>query len=376
MEKRLYLSPPHMCGKELEFVKNAFDANWIAPAGPDITAFENEMCLYTGSSHAVALSSGTAALHLALQLCGVGPGDDVICSTFTFAGSVFPVHYLGANPIFIDSEQKSWNMDPDLLERAIKESLSVNKKPAAVIVVHLYGQSADMSNLMRICQKYNIPLIEDAAESVGSFFGDRHTGTFGRFGVFSFNGNKIITTSGGGMLIGIEKDDIDKARHLSTQAREPFPYYEHEIVGYNYRMSNILAAIGRGQLTALEERVERRRQIFEAYNQRFDDIQGISMMPVVTWGRPNYWLTCIQVDTINTNVIPETLRLALESENIESRPVWKPMHLQPVFRTCRAYLNGVSDGIYSMGLCLPSGSSITESEIDNVASVIIKCMKR
>lgn len=370
MNKRIYLSPPHMGGAELELVKKVFESNWIAPVGPDITAFENELCSYTGSENAVALTSGTAAIHLALQLCGVKPGEYVLCSTFTFAGSVFPVRYVGAEPVFIDSEKKSWNMDPELLEKAIVSLRAEGKKIAAVIAVHLYGQSADIQQIATICTTYDIPLIEDAAESVGGRFAGQHTGTFGRFGVFSFNGNKIITTSGGGMLIGKHKEDIDRARHLSTQARDDFPYYEHTAIGYNYRMSNVLAAIGRGQLLVLEEHIARRKEIFLMYQDAFLRLAGIDMMPIAAWGRSNYWLSAILLNPEKNRCTPEMLRNALERENIESRPLWKPMHLQPVFRGCRSFLTGVSEAAFVCGLCLPSGSALTDSAIERVVQVV------
>lgn len=376
MNKRIYLSPPHMGGHELSAINDVFASNWIAPVGPDITAFEKEMCDYTEAPYAVALSSGTAAIHLALLLCGVRPGDDVLCSTFTFAGSVFPVRYCGAVPVFIDSERTSWNMDPELLETVIRERTKSGKKPSAVIAVHLYGQSADIRRIAEICERFAINLIEDAAESVGGFFEGKHTGTFGRFGVFSFNGNKIMTTSGGGMLIGKNREDIKRARYLSTQAREDLPYYEHLTIGYNYRMSNVLAAIGRGQLKTLEKHILRRKEIFNFYNETFASLDAIEMMPIASWGRPNYWLTCILLDKEKTDVTPEGLRLALETERIESRPLWKPMHLQPVFRDAKIYSKGVSDRLFEQGLCLPSGSSLTQEQLNAITKVVKKCLAK
>jgi len=371
VNKRIYLSPPHMGGAELELVKKVFESNWIAPVGPDITAFESEICAYTGAENAVALTSGTAAIHLALQLCNVKQGDVVLCSTFTFAGSVFPVKYLGAEPVFIDSESQSWNMDVELLEKAIVELRAEGKTVAAVIAVHLYGQSADIEQIATICSSYDIPLIEDAAESVGGFYGKQHTGTFGRFGVFSFNGNKIMTTSGGGMLVGKQKADIDKARFLSTQARDDFPYYEHTHIGYNYRMSNVLAAIGRGQLQVLEKHISRRQQVFQLYQDFFSTNGLAQMMPIASWGRPNYWLSCI---VLKNREQSETLRLSLEAENIESRPLWKPMHLQPVFKGCSAYLSGVAESAFYHGLCLPSGSGLSNEGILRITTIVQKVL--
>ncbi len=370
MNKRLYLSPPHMGGDELESVKKAFASNWIAPVGPDINAFEEAMCDYTGSAYAVALTSGTAAIHLALILLGVQPGDDVFCSSFTFAGSAFPISYLQATPVFIDCEASSWNMDPELLRAAIKERGAGGKRPGAVIAVHLYGQSADVTSIHSVCAEYGIPLIEDAAESLGAFCGGAHTGTLGEFGILSFNGNKIITTSGGGMLIGKDKSKLDKARHLSTQARDQFPWYEHSEVGYNYRMSNIIAAIGCGQLKVIEDRVNKKRVIYDYYKSRLEAIDGISLIPRDVHGRGNCWLTCITVDPERCKFTPEDLRLALEQENIESRPLWKPMHLQPVFASAPTFVNGVSEGLYNTGLCLPSGTAMNKEDIERIVSII------
>ena len=368
--KRIYLSPPHMGGKELAAVCRVFDENWIAPVGPDINRFEEVLCSYTGARYAVALSSGTAAIHLALQLCGVRAGDDVFCSSFTFAGSAFPIVYLNANPVFIDSEVSSWNMDPELLRKALKERSRQGKCPGAVIVVHLYGQSANVLELAGICDEFSVPLIEDAAESLGAFCGETHTGVMGEFGVFSFNGNKIITTSGGGALIGKDKEKIEKARYLSTQARDPQPYYEHSTVGYNYRLSNICAAIGCGQMEVLEERVEQKRQIYQFYKKSLSQINGVSLIPIDVYGRGNCWLTAIMLDQKSIGVEPETIRLVLEQNNIESRPLWKPMHLQPVFRRYPSYLNGVSESIFSNGLCLPSGTGLNLENLNRIYEII------
>jgi pyridoxal phosphate-dependent aminotransferase EpsN len=370
MKQRIFLSPPHMSGEELLYVEDVFASNWIAPAGPDIQAFEQKVCEYTGASHAVALSSGTAAIHLALLVSGVGEGDDVFCSTFTFAGSVFPVTYCGANLALVDSEKQSWNMDPNLLCEAIEETIRKGRTPKAVIVVHLYGQSANVGEIRQICDKYNIILIEDAAESLGAYYQVKHTGILGDFGIFSFNGNKIITTSGGGMLIGRNHELVEKARFLSTQARDPYPFYQHSHIGFNYRMSNVLAAIGRGQINVIEERVRRRREIYEFYKQTLGERDGISMMPIDCYGRSNCWLSCILIDYNITKKTPEDLRVALEQKNIESRPLWKPMHLQPVFNNVDRYINGTSEQLFSTGLCLPSGTQMTDNQLDFIVQEI------
>lgn len=372
---RLFLSPPHMSGMELRYVQEAFSSNWIAPAGPDLELFEQEVCRYTGAKGAVALSSGSAAIHLALRVAGVQEGDDVYCSSFTFAGSAFPITYLKANPVFIDSEPDSWNMDPGLLRDALKERTAGGKRPGAVLVVHLYGQSASVAVIKEICDEFGVVLIEDAAESLGAYCGDKHTGTVGDYGVFSFNGNKIITTSGGGMLIGNDAAKLHLARHLSTQARDPFPYYEHTTVGYNYRMSNIAAAIGRGQLSVIGERVTRRREIYDSYKKRLAQIDGISLIPRDINGRGNCWLTCIVLDPLAIHTTPEELRLALETNNIESRPLWKPMHLQPVFASLPAYTHGVSERLFRTGLCLPSGTAMGEEDLERVISALYQYIR-
>jgi pyridoxal phosphate-dependent aminotransferase EpsN len=338
--------------------------------GPMIDAFENEIRGYTGANAAVALSSGTAAIHLALILCGVKPGDQVLCSTFTFAGSAFPVTYLGATPVFVDSEKRSWNMDPELLEQAIKERAKAGSKPKACIVVHLYGQSADLDPIADICARHGVSLIEDAAESLGALYKGRHTGTVAPLGVLSFNGNKLITTSGGGMLLGHDPDTIARARSLATQARDNAPHYEHSRVGYNYRMSNILAAIGRGQLTVVEDRVSRKREIFDWYRTNLADLAGIDFMPEPDYGRANRWLTCITLDPARAGVSAEQVRRALEERNIEARTLWKPMHLQPVFASCPAFPNGVSQRLFETGLCLPSGTALAGHDLRRIAACI------
>ena len=373
---RLYLSPPYLTGAEMEFVKEAMASNWIAPLGPMVDAFESEIASYTGANNAVAVSSGTAAIHLALVLLGVKPGDEVICSSFTFAGSAFPIVYVGATPIFVDSEERSWNMSPELLEKAIIDRIRKGKKPAAAIIVHLYGQSADLDPLLEICARYGVPVIEDAAESLGGLYKGKHTGTLGAFGVLSFNGNKIITSSGGGMLLCRDAETARRAKFLATQARENFPYYEHCEVGYNYRMSNIVAAIGRGQLATIEDRVHKRRAIFDCYVRELGGLPGLVFMPEPAWGRSNRWLTCLVIDPLRAGATNEAIRAALEKENIESRPLWKPMHLQPIFKNNPVYANGVSQRLFEQGLCLPSGTAMHEDDIRRVSSLVKICLGR
>jgi pyridoxal phosphate-dependent aminotransferase EpsN len=370
--QRIYLSPPHMSGREIDFVKEAMASNWIAPLGPMVDEFEREVCGYTGAKNALALSSGTAAVHLALMLLGVEAGDEVVCSSLTFAGSAFPIVYLGATPVFVDSEAASWNMDPDLLDKAIADRTKKGKKPRAAVVVHCYGQSAHMDAIMEVCGRHGVAVVEDAAESLGALYKGRHTGTIARLSVLSFNGNKIITTSGGGMLLGHDAAEIGRAKYFATQARENLPHYEHCSIGYNYRMSNIVAAIGRGQLTAMDKRVARKRALFDSYKNELSGLPGIGFMPEPLWSRSNRWLTCITLDEKACAATPEQIRCALERENIESRPFWKPMHLQPVFKNCPAYTNGISEGLFSRGLCLPSGTAMTESDFAR----IIGCIKR
>ncbi len=370
MPKRIYLSPPHMGADELELLIDAFKSNWIAPLGPHVDAFEKEMGHYLNIPYAAALSSGTAAVHLALILSGVRAGDEVLCQSFTFAGSANPIVYQQAQPIFIDSETASWNMDPNLLEAAIKERIKKGKKPKALIVVHLYGQPAQMEAVTHLCNRYEIPLIEDAAEALGSVYQGKKAGTLGRFGILSFNGNKIITTSGGGMLVAREKESIDRARFLATQARDEAPHYEHSHIGYNYRLSNLLAAVGRGQLRVLEERVRRKREIFNFYHNRLGKIEGIAFQPELPQSRSNRWLTAITIDPQKTGCTREDIRLSLEAENIESRPLWKPMHLQPVYRDTPAYVNGVSERLFEQGLCLPSGTALSDDDLDRICRII------
>ena len=367
---RIYLSPPHMSGLEEQFVRETFASNWIAPLGPQVDAFEAEFAAAVGAPYALALSSGTAALHLALLLASVGPGDEVLVSTLTFSASANPIIYLGAKPVFIDSERVSWNMDPALLEETLVARARAGKLPKAVIPVHLYGQSADMDPILAACHRYGVTVIEDAAEALGATYKGRAPGSLGWAGIYSFNGNKIITTSGGGMLVSGDKGLIDHARKLATQARDPAPYYQHSEIGYNYRMSNVLAAIGRGQLQVLAERVRRKREISAAYRQALDDLPGIAFMPEAAWGRATRWLTCITVDPAEFGADREAIRLALEAEDIESRPLWKPMHLQPVFAGCKVVGGSVAAGLFERGLCLPSGTSLTDADLARVADVV------
>lgn len=374
--RRIHLSTPHMSGYEQRFVQEAFDTNWIAPAGPHIEAFEREFCEIVGASHAVAVSSGTAAIHLGLICLGVSQGDEVFVSTLTFAGSVNPIIYLGAQPVFIDSERRSWNMDPDQLSEALRDRARKNRLPKAVIVVHLYGQSADMQAIKELCDQYGVPILEDAAEALGSTYHGKSPGTFGRCGIFSFNGNKIITTSGGGMLVSEDEGLVAHARKLSTQARDPAPHYQHSEVGYNYRLSNVCAGIGRGQLRVLEDRVQARRKNFEFYYNALADIPGVEFMPEAPWGRHTRWLTTLTIEPDKFGVDRETVRRALEEANIESRPVWKPMHLQPVFRGYECFGGEVSEDLFTRGLCLPSGSNLTEEDLQRVVEVIQTCARK
>jgi dTDP-4-amino-4,6-dideoxygalactose transaminase len=352
-----------MGGTEQKYIKEAFDTNWISPLGANVDAFEESLARYCEVKHAAALSSGTAAIHLALIILGVGYGDEVIASSFTFSATINPIVYLGAIPILVDSEPGTWNMSPDLLETAIKDRLSKGKRPKAIIPVHLYGMPADLRKIMEIANRYEIPVIEDAAESLGSRFDNKPVGSFGKMGVLSFNGNKIITTSGGGALISNDKEMISKARFLATQARDNAPHYQHSQIGYNYRMSNVLAGIGRGQMEVIDERVKRRRDIFFYYREHLGKCDGITLLeePDESFFS-NHWLTSILIDHSKTGISREELQKKLEKENIETRPLWKPMHLQPVFSSCPAYLNGVSQELFTTGLCLPSGSNLTDED--------------
>jgi len=370
MASRLYLSPPYLSGEEQAFVQEALASGWIAPLGPQVEAFEREFAETVGVPYALALSSGTAALHLALIEAGVQAGDEVAVSTLTFAASAFPIVYLGARPVFIDSERQSWNMDPDLLAEWLNQRARVGRLPKAVVLVHLYGQSANILPIQELCQRYGIALVEDAAEALGATYCGKAPGTFGLAGIYSFNGNKIITTSGGGMLVSHDERLIAHARKLATQAREPFPYYEHAEIGYNYRLSNLLAAVGRAQLHTLEQRVQKRRWIFEQYRLHLQHLPGVEFMPEAPWGQCTRWLSVILLDPNEFGATPETVRLALEAENIESRPIWKPLHLQPVFAGCETVGGAVAEDLFRRGLCLPSGTGMTEADIERVVEVI------
>jgi pyridoxal phosphate-dependent aminotransferase EpsN len=359
-----------MCGEELALLQDAFASNWIAPLGPHVDAFERELAVKAGVSHACALSSGTAGLHLSLVVLGVEAGDEVFTSTLTFSATANAIAYVGARPVFIDADRASWNLDPGLLEEALVARARAGRLPKAVIAVDLYGQCADYDAILAACRRYDVPVVEDAAEALGATYQGRPAGSLGAMGVFSFNGNKIITTSGGGMLVSERKDWIDRARFLATQAREPAPHYEHSTIGYNYRMSNLLAAVGRGQLRALESRVTARRANFEAYRNALSDVPGLSFMPEPSYSRGNRWLTCIQVEPAAFGATREDIRLHLESLDIESRPVWKPMHLQPVFKDCPCVGGAVAAELFDKGLCLPSGSSLQPQELLRVAEEV------
>ncbi|GHH97711.1 putative pyridoxal phosphate-dependent aminotransferase EpsN [Neobacillus kokaensis] len=366
VEKRILLSPPHMSGREMHYINEAIETNWIAPLGPNVDAFESDLAELTGINGAVAVSSGTAAIHLALLLLGVKKGDLVFCSSLTFVASANPILYQGAEPVFIDSEPETWNMSPSALECAFLDASAAGRLPKAVIIVNLYGQSARMEELVSICNQYNVPIIEDAAESLGALYKGKASGTFGEFGIYSFNGNKIITTSGGGMLISNNVEALNKARFLATQAKDLAPYYQHSKLGFNYRMSNILAGIGRGQLKVLDERVMARRTIFNRYQEELADISAISFMPEMPQTFSNRWLTALTIHEETAGLTAAKVLEVLESENIEARHVWKPLHLQPLFEQCKYYLhNGnenISEKLFQTGICLPSGSNMTRDD--------------
>ncbi|MCH8568145.1 MAG: aminotransferase class I/II-fold pyridoxal phosphate-dependent enzyme [Balneolales bacterium] len=372
VQPKIWLSSPHMGGQELDFIHQAFESNWIAPLGPNVDGFEKDICSFTNSANAAVLTSGTAAIHLALVLAGVKEGDEVLCQSFTFSASANPITYCGATPVFIDSEKKTWNICPEALEVAIKDRLRKGRKPAAVIYVHLYGMPALVDEIQTICDNYGIPLIEDAAEALGSEYKGEKCGTFGFLSALSFNGNKIITTSGGGALLGRDAGLIAKARFLATQARDQAPHYQHSHIGYNYRMSNISAGIGRGQMLVLKDRVSQRRANFERYRSFFAGYEGIQVQtePDESFFS-NRWLSCILVDpNKNHGVTREIIRLALEEKNIEARPLWKPMHMQPVFSGCAYYGSGVSEQLFEQGLCLPSGSNLEEEDFTRIFEVL------
>ena len=372
-QPRIYLSSPHMSGDELPLIREAFDTNWIAPLGPHVEGFERELAERIGVSAALALNSGTAALHLGLRLLGIGAGDRVFCSSFTFIASVSPVVWLGAKPVFIDSDPETWNMSPQALRQAFNDRLRTGKLPKAVVIVNLYGQSANYAELKAICDAYSVPVIEDAAESLGAVYQGKASGTIGAFGILSFNGNKIITTSGGGMLISNNLQAIAKARFLSTQARDCAPHYQHSEMGYNYRMSNILAGIGRGQLQVLDDRVKTRRAIFARYREELS-LPGIEFMPEYGGNFSTHWLSALTIDPAVTGISASDVIKKLSAENIESRPIWKPMHRQPVFRGYDYYPHekgfSVSDRLFAQGLCLPSGSSLSEADQTMIIGII------
>lgn len=371
MDYKIYLSPPDMSGREMKYIQEAFDTNWIAPVGPNIDAFEAELCQYTGSKHALAVSSGTAALHLALLALGIGRDDIVLCQSLTFAATANPIMYVGATSVFIDSEPVSWNMCPNALEDAITHYLNAGKKPKAVIVVHLYGMPVILDEILYLCKKYDIPLIEDAAEALGSEYQSRKVGTFGDIGILSFNGNKIITTSGGGVILSDNAKYIDKARFLATQAREPAAHYEHREVGYNYRMSNVCAGIGRGQLEVIGERVLQRRGNFQFYQHALSSIPAIRFQDGLNGMFSNRWLTALVVE--NRNVTACDIQNALLKHHIESRPVWKPMHCQPVYKTLPRFGGSVSEEFFSHGVCLPSGSNLSDDDRALIARIVCGC---
>jgi dTDP-4-amino-4,6-dideoxygalactose transaminase len=379
IDSPILLSSPHISDQEQTLVADAFRSNWIAPLGPHVDGFEADICAWVGGGHAAATSSGTAAIHLALRLLGVGPGDEVFCSSLTFVASANPILYQGATPVFIDCEPESWNMSPPALEAAFREADRRGQLPRAVIVVNLYGQSADVDRLLAICDRYGVPVVEDAAESLGATYRGRASGSFGKLGVFSFNGNKIITTSGGGMLIGADRDLIEKARFLSTQARDPAPYYQHSELGYNYRMSNVLAAIGRGQLRVLPERVEARRRVFQNYAEGLAHVRAIRWMPEADYGRSTRWLTACVLDKSQSPLSPEELIAALAAERIEARRVWKPLHRQPLFAGCRYFPHeegrSVSDELFERGVCLPSGSNLTQGQQSRIIHLLNRLLR-
>jgi dTDP-4-amino-4,6-dideoxygalactose transaminase len=372
-ETRIFLSPPHLGEDEARLVSGAIASNWVAPAGPNLRTFEAEFCAMSGNPHAVALSSGTAALHLAARLLGFAPGDEFFCSDLTFVASANPAVQEGARPVFIDAEETSWNMDPDLLEAALADRARRGRLPKAVVVVDIYGQCANWPRISEICRRYEVPVIEDAAEAVGATCGGAWAGTFGELAAYSFNGNKILTTGGGGMLVGRSAELVEHAHQLATQARETSPHYEHRELGYNYRMSNVLAAIGLGQLRVLPERIAARRRIFATYREALGGLPGLDFMPEAPWGESTRWLTCLTVDPQLSGVTREDLRLALEAANIEARPVWKPMHLQPLYAEAPCVGGRVAERLFERGLCLPSGSSLSPSEqlrvIDTIRGV-------
>ncbi len=372
-KERLYLSSPHLGGREISYINSAFQENWIAPLGPNVNGFEEDICAYAGVGHCAALSSGTSAIHLALIMLGVEQGDEVLTSTFTFSATINPIIYQKAIPVLVESEPDTWNMSPEYLERAIVDRINKGKKPKAIMPVHLYGMPSKMTEIMEVANRYDIPVIEDAAEALGASYQDKPMGSFGEMSIFSFNGNKIITTSGGGALVSNREEYVSKARFLATQARDDAPHYEHSQIGYNYRMSNICAGIGRGQMEVLDKWVQKRRANFENYK------DGLSGLSITFLEEPssdyfsNRWLTTILVEDNKSEATRETIRLALEKQNIEARPLWKPMHLQPIFKDYPYYGDRLSERLFEKGLCLPSGSNMTEEQQDRVIATIKKC---
>lgn len=364
--KKIWLASPHMSdeGYEMQYVQEAFDTNWVAPLGPNVNEFEKELATKVGSKHAAAMTSGTGAIHLALKAAGVGEGDIVFCPTLTFSATANPIIYQNATPVFIDSDYETWNMDPKALEVAFEK---YGDKVKAVLVVHLYGLSADMDKIMEICSRYNVTVIEDAAESLGAYYKGKHTGTFGEFGVFSFNGNKIITTSGGGMLVSNDEEKIKKVKFWSTQSRDAARHYQHSELGFNYRMSNVVAGIGRGQLKVLDQRVAKKKYIFEYYKKELGQLEGVKFMPINDWDEPNYWLS---VMTLEGTVRPLDVMEALEKENIESRPVWKPMHMQPFFSEYDYIGSDVSEKLFENGVCLPSDTKMTDEDLERICGIV------
>ena len=369
---RIFLSPPCINGEERSFVEAAFQSNWLAPVGPNLGAFEEEMCAASGAASALCVSSGTAALHLAVRLIGAGADDEVFCSSFTFVASANPILYQGARPVFIDSEERSWNMDPSLLAEALESRARQGRLPKAIIVTDIYGQCADWRELYEVAAPYEVPFIEDAAEAVGATYAGRWAGTFGLLGAYSFNGNKILTTSGGGMLLSSRPELVRHAAKLATQARDDAPHYEHSEVGFNYRLSNVLAGIGRGQLKTLEGRVKRRREIFEFYKRELSGLPGVEFMPELAQGRSTHWLSCLTIDPARAGVDRDTVLMALSDRNIEARPLWKPLHTQTLFAAADKFGGSVCERLFATGLCLPSGSAMTDEQLQRVAAIIRK----
>lgn len=367
--KKIYLLTPHMSdeGYEMEFVREAFETNWIAPLGRNVDEFEKELAAYVGSSHAAALSSGTVSIHMALKAVGVGPGDVVFCPTLTFSATANPILYQGATPVFIDSDDTSWNLSPDALEEAFRKYDALGKLPKAVLVVHLYGICAEMDDILALCEHYGVPVIEDAAESLGALYKGRHVGTFGRYGIFSFNGNKIITTSGGGMLVSEDRERIDKVRFWASQSKDPARHYQHSEIGYNYKMSNVVAGIGRGQLKVIDKRIQKKEEIFLKYKVELEKLDGVRMMPVLPDTSPIYWLSCM---TTGSGVNPYAIMEALDKENIETRPLWKPLHLQPFFEHFDHIGGEVSERLFATGICLPSDTKMTPEEQSGIIELI------